>query len=313
MLGILLGLNKIRQRIRQRILGALPIRLRFALRYMRLHRRFSLLLFPTLFTEKLMLRIAIDRRDILRQTSDKVEMRRYVETKVGKRYLPRLYCVTKDPRSIPFDTLPGKFVVKANHGSGFVRVVTDKKTVDVQSLVSECQGWLNIDYGQCYTREWGYLGLKRCLMVEEFVESSYKDKQGIPADFRFYVFDGQCAMISVNIGKPPSAIRNLYYPSWKPLPPTCIELVPGYSPREGPLEPPADLRAMIALAEDVARGIDFVRVDLYSTPCGPLVGELTMTPGAGIRRLPDKKFDRLLGKKWKLPVPCMHWPEIVSE
>jgi hypothetical protein len=41
---------------------------------MKLHRRFSLLLFPTLFTEKLMLRIAIDRRDILRQMADKVEM-----------------------------------------------------------------------------------------------------------------------------------------------------------------------------------------------------------------------------------------------
>jgi len=145
-------------KIRQRILDALPIRLRFALRYMKLHRRFSLLLFPTLFTEKLMLRIAIDRRDILRQAADKMEMRRYVENKVGKRYLPRLYCVTNDPQSIPFDTLPSKFVVKANHGSAFVRVVTDKKTFDLQSLVSECQGWLNIDYGQCYSA-WGYLGL----------------------------------------------------------------------------------------------------------------------------------------------------------
>jgi hypothetical protein len=308
-------LNKIRQRIldalpirlrfalryiRQRILDAPPIRLRFALRYMKIHRRFSLLLFPTLFTEKLMLRIAIDRRDILRQMADKLEMRCYVENKVGKRYLPRLYCVTKDPRSIAFDTLPSKFVVKANHGSHFVRVVTDKKTIDVQSLVSECQGWLNIDYGQCYG-EWGYLGLKRCLMVEEFVESSYKDKQGIPADFRFLVFDGQCALISVDIGWPPSARRNLYYPPWEPVPVTCIELAPGYSPIEGRLEPPADLRAMIALAEDLARGIDFVRVDLYSTPCGPLVGELTMTPGAGMRRFPERKFDRLLGKKWNLP------------
>ena len=221
-------------------------------------------------------------------------MRRYVQNKVGKCYLPRLYCVTKDPRSIVFDTLPNKFVVKANHGSRFVRVVTDKRSIDVQSLVSECQGWLNIDYGQCYG-EWGYLGLKRCLMVEEFVESSYKDKQGVPADFRFFVFDGKCALIWVDIGRPPSA-RNvsIYYPSWKQVPITL-----GYPPTEGPLEPPADLRAMIALAEDVARRIDFVRVDLYSTPCGPLVGELTMTPGAGMWRFPNK-IDHLLGKKWKL-------------
>ena len=40
---------------------------------------------------------------------------------------------------------------------------------------------------------------------------------------------------------------------------------------------------------------------IYSTPCGPLVGEPTMTPWAGMRRFPDKKFDRLLGKKSKLP------------
>jgi hypothetical protein len=58
---------------------------------------------------------------------------------------------------------------------------------------------------------------------------------------------------------------------------------------------------MIGLAEDVARGIDFVRVDLYSTPRGPLIGELTMTPRAGGRRFSDKRFNRFLGKKWKLP------------
>src|SRR5438046_7656263 len=96
---------------------------------MKLHRRFSLLLFPTVFTEKLMLRIAIDRRDILRQAADKVEMRRYVENKVGKRYLPQLYCLTDDPRSIAFDTLSSKFVVKDNYGFGFVIVVTGKCTV----------------------------------------------------------------------------------------------------------------------------------------------------------------------------------------
>jgi hypothetical protein len=59
--------------IRSKILTLLPIRLRFPLRYMACHRRFSLLLFATLFTEKLMLRIAIDRRDILRQMADKLE------------------------------------------------------------------------------------------------------------------------------------------------------------------------------------------------------------------------------------------------
>ena len=283
------------KKIRQRILDTLPIRFRFALRYMAIHRRFSLLLFPTLFSEKLMWRMAIDRRELLRQTADKLEMRRYVESKVGKRYLPQLFCITEDPRSIAFDTLPRKFVVKANHGSGFVKIVTDKETIDVPSIVSECQGWLDVDYGEWFG-EWGYVGLKRYLMIEEFVESSYKDKEGIPADFRFLVFDGQCAMIMVDIGKPPAMRRNLYYPPWEPVSQTI-----GYLPTEGSLEPPPDLSAMIGLAEDVARGIDFVRVDLYSTPHGPLIGELTMTPGAGSRRFSDKRLDRFLGKKWKLP------------
>src|SRR5438046_9272478 len=113
---------------------------------MKLHRRFSLLLFPTLFTEKLMLRIAIDRRDIHRQAADKMEMRRYVENKVGKRYLPRLYCVTNDHQSISFDTLQSNFVGKANQGSSFVRFSMDKKTIDLQSIVSEHKSRPNIDY-----------------------------------------------------------------------------------------------------------------------------------------------------------------------
>ena len=41
-----------------------------------------------------------------------------------------MYWVTKDPANIPFDELPQKFVVRPNHGSGWIVLVGDKARVN---------------------------------------------------------------------------------------------------------------------------------------------------------------------------------------
>ncbi len=58
---------------------------------------------------------------------------------------------------------------------------------------------------------------------------------------------------------------------------------------------------MIAAAEALARGIDFVRADFYDTERKLFFGELTSTPGCGLDRFEPPSFDRTLGALWQRP------------
>jgi TupA-like ATPgrasp len=48
----------------------------------------------------------------------------------------------------------------------------------------------------------------------------------------------------------------------------------------------------------LARGIDFLRVDLYATPDRIYFSELTITPTNGAARYEPPEFDVLLGGLW---------------
>jgi len=96
-----------------------------AFQAMRGHKRnfgvYPSLIRPKTFNEKVLHRMVFDRRPILIQLQDKYAARDYVREKLCEHILPRLYWLTKTPADIPFDDLPSRFVVKANHGSGWIR------------------------------------------------------------------------------------------------------------------------------------------------------------------------------------------------
>jgi hypothetical protein len=106
---------------------------------MAIHRRPSLLIGPKTFNEKLSLRLAIDRRPLLVTLSDKIKMREYSAAKVGPQFLSKIYWVDKNASAMPFDDLPKAFVIKATHGSGFVRIVTNKSTINRDEVIKEAE------------------------------------------------------------------------------------------------------------------------------------------------------------------------------
>jgi hypothetical protein len=58
---------------------------------------------------------------------------------------------------------------------------------------------------------------------------------------------------------------------------------------------------MLRAATTLADGFRFMRVDLYDTPKGPLFGELTFAPEAGLCRFKPPAFDLELGESWSYP------------
>jgi hypothetical protein len=287
------------KKLRQTVLEWLPLRFRFALRYMKCHKRFSLLLRPTLFTEKNMLRIAIDRREILRVCADKVRMRELVAATIGEEYLPKLLGTFSDPSEIPWHHLPARFVLKASHGSGMVEIVDNFDpdcVVCLNKLHETLMTWLSIDYG-AKSREWAYVNIPRKILVEEFIVSDRSGTNGVPWDFKCFVFGGECAMIQVDTGKGLDRRMDFFSRSWHPLNTSYIDLYPN---SDDAIAAPPCLNELINVAEKIGRDFDFVRVDLYSTATGPpLVGELTMTPGGGIEvKFTNPDVDVMLGRKW---------------
>ncbi len=64
---------------------------------------------------------------------------------------------------------------------------------------------------------------------------------------------------------------------------------------------PARLREMIAVAESLGDGTDFVRVDLYLLPDRIVFGELTSYPAGGDSPFEPPSFDVEFGRHWTVP------------
>ena len=243
------------------------------------------LLRPRTFNEKVLYRMAFDRRPILVTLQDKYAAREYVKTRVGEHVLPRLYWVTKNPADIPFDRLPSRFVVKATHGCGFNYLVTDKARVDWADVMAHCALWLKSNY-YSDNREWVYKHIDPRILVEEFISDGTGQS---PLNHRAWVFGGRVELIQVDDDK-----RCDYYGrSWNKL---------DIKDRRGPIggvPRPAFLGDLIDCAEVLGAGLDFVRVDFYITT-KVYFGEMTVYPAGGLKPFVPEKWHRYFGDLWNL-------------
>ena len=210
--------------------------------------------------------------------------------------LPNLYHVTTCPESIPFDDLPQSFVVKASHGSGWVRIVLDKDGLDRQDLIANCSGWLSSNYHRI-TREKAYKSVLPRIMIEEFIDDG---NTPAPIDYKFQVFHGRVELILVITGRYFKPLHMYLDRDWQPV---GVSAGSYKAVLEAPARPP-HLAQMIAAAEKLAHGIDFIRVDFYDTPDRFIFGELTSTPGSGLDRYTPDSFDLYLGTLWKWRTPA---------
>ena len=265
----------------------------FAVRQFKIaHGRYPRVLRPRTFNEKVLRRKVFERRSIFATFADKYAVRSYVSERVGPRILPQLYCVTTDPGTIPFELLPPRFVVKPTHGSGWVRVVHDKQTLDRGELVRTCCKWLASSYYE-KLREREYKDVPRRIIIEEFID----DGSGTaPRDYKFFTFKGEVQLIQIDGSRFSGHRRSLYDREWRD---TGVRL--NYELIADPVPRPPNLDLMVATAERLSNNLDFVRVDLYDAGRQVYFGEITSTPGCGVERFEPGSMDEKLGRLW-----CAH-------
>lgn len=273
---------------------------------------------PRTFNEKIRFRMARDRRAILGTLADKHAVRAYVEDRVGVGYLPELFHATTDPSSVDVASYPREFVLKAAHGCGGSIIVTDRadrastlpptaegvgwssfvihpdSIPDSDRLREFSEYWLSQRYQAGPSiNEWAYEVTEPRIMVEEFL-SSTDSGVTLPRDLKFHCFDGRVEFITSISGRYSDDLRvNVFSRDWDHL---DVEM----TSRRNPTPPPVPRRAreMVDVAETLAAGMDFVRVDLYDIGDRIVFGEMTIYPQAGTATFTPYSFDVEMGDKW---------------
>lgn len=247
---------------------------------------------PSTFNEKVQWKKLYDRNPLLPVTADKYRVRGYIRSRLGagraEQVLIPLLHVTRRPKTIPFDSLPDEYIIKANHGSGTNIIVTPERQIDRRDVIASCRGWLRLPYGY-EKHEWAYEKIRRRIIIEPLL----KDEAGeIPLDYKVHMIHGSCAYISVDVDRFSSHTRTLYTPRWEKLP--VRHRVP-----MGPDIPKSPaLHTMLELSERLSEPFDFVRVDFYLVNDRVYFGELTHYPGSGARPYDPTSFDEDLGAMW---------------
>jgi hypothetical protein len=245
---------------------------------------------PSGFNEKILLKILGDRRSYLTVFSDKLRVREYVQRVAPFVALPTLYWWSDRADALDLAALPKSFVLKPNHGSGWLRVVDDRRTVQRDELVRLAREWLASDFN-IVGREWAYRDISRAVYAEELLRGPEGD---LPADYKLFVFGGKVRLIQVDRDRFARHTQVLFDEHWNAIDGT-IRAAQGL-----PLPAPASLAAMIAAAEALSARVDFVRVDLYDIGGKPYFGEFTHYPNKGLNRFQPASLDELLGSYLRL-------------
>jgi hypothetical protein len=234
---------------------------------------------PRTFNEKILHRCLYpDPRFV--DLTDKLTVRDYVRRKVGEQYLIPLIASPDNFDEQVFNALPKTFVMKANHGSGFVKIVNDKTETTFAELDRLARQWLVTDFYRV-ARERHYRTIKPRIFFEELLA----DNTGsIPADMKVHCFfrEGSSrptiyiAVISDRFGE--HSRGDMYDAQWNRL-----EIAIGHYPRsDEPAPRPHNLDELLSVATALAQDFEYVRVDLYAPDDKIYFGELTFTPGAGV-------------------------------
>jgi hypothetical protein len=268
----------LKRRLKENAKALLPDMLFLSLLHRKEVGRFPNLIRPRTFNERILKRnLKPDPR--YAALTDKLAVREYVGRKLGEKFLIPLISMPTEFTPAVFDSLPGSFVMKANHGSTFVEIVRDKSMDSFERLRRLAVQWLSTDFYK-NARERHYRDIEPRL----FFETLLLDKRDqIPADYKVHCFrrePGRPVMYIVQIsdrfGRYPRG--NVYDVDWNHLDVT----IGHYARSAAPEPPPENLDAVLEAAETLSQGFDYVRVDLYAPDSALYFGELTFTPGAGV-------------------------------
>jgi hypothetical protein len=292
--------------------GLLPDALFLSLSHRQKVGRFPRLRHPVTFNEKILQRCLYpDPR--YADLTDKLLVRDFIKRTIGEEHLIPLLASPETFTEADFAALPSSFVMKANHGSGFVKIVHDKTQTSFEELRALGEKWLRTDFYDV-ARERHY----RQIVPKLFFEALLVETDGnVPPDFKIHCFNQpsgahRAYILHISDRFKAHPRGDFYDEEW-----TQLAIRIGHYPCSTvPTPRPAHLDAILACARSLSAAFDYVRVDLYAPGDKIYFGELTFTPGAGVYPLYPESIDyewgRMLHSQPVLPSLATAMPDMRS-
>ena len=247
---------------------------------------------PKTFNEKIQWLKIYDATPLKTRLADKYLVREWIKEKIGEEYLVPLLGVWDSFDEIDFNSLPDRFALKTNHGSGWNVIVKDKSKFDIEDARAKFDNWLNTNFA-FYDLELQYMNIPPKIIAEQYIENA----DGL-IDYRFYCFDGKPTQVWVDIySGTPNHLRRIYDMEWNYIPMRCKW------PDGGSLlsKKPVNFEKMKQFAAVLSQGFAFVRVDFFEVEDKLYMGEMTFTPMSGRGTFDPVSWDMKLGKELHLP------------
>lgn len=248
---------------------------------------------PETFNQKIQFRKLYDNNILYSICSDKYRVREYVKEKIGEEYLVPLYLVTDKLTEEQWNKLPNSFVAKANHNSGPVQIVKDKRKAKKKEIIRELNNQLKLDYGVLSMEKY-YSDIPRKIIVEKLLVDKNKE---MLQDIKIHCFRGKeekyffdlCSRESIE----GEVISVLYDENWVNLKVTGGILDIKEYPR------PNNFLEIKEIAQKLSKDFNYVRIDLYNIKNKIYFGELTFCENSGFGKFTDEKWDYKFGDYWK--------------
>lgn len=248
---------------------------------------------PKTFNEKLQWLKLYDHRPEYIKLVDKYEAKKIIGELIGNEYIIPTLGVWNKVDDIDFDSLPNQFVLKCTHDSGGIVICKDKCRLNIKYAKNKLNKCLKTNYYN-EGKEWPYKSVPRRIIAEKLIEPP----QGIKDlfDYKFFCFEGKVCFFKIDYGRYVEHHANYYSIDGEQLPfgeASC-------PPSNHQIKIPGNIKQMISLAERIAMGYPFMRVDFYEVEGIIMWGECTLYPASGFGKFTSEEYDDYLGSMIQL-------------
>lgn len=277
-----------------KLLGFVPDPIMLRVQYFIKLKRLANIERPTRFTEKIQWYKAYYRNNEMLACTDKYLVREVCRNKLGTdKYLNELYYVCENANEIDFDKLPNSFVIKTTDGGNGdnILVCRNKAQLDRIATIKQINKWRNKRY-DTISREWAYKGAKKSLIIiEKLLVDPHNNDNSID-DYKFLCYNGKFKFLWVDKNRYSDHKRGFWDENLN-----FLHGVRSDKPTfKHPPKLPSNIHEMIYIAEMLASGFPFARIDLYNISGKIYFGEITFYPWSGYVKYTPDTFDFDLGK-----------------
>ena len=244
---------------------------------------------PQTFNEKLQWLKLHDRNELYKKLVDKYEVKKYVESIIGKEYIIPTINKYEKFDEIKFDELPNQFVLKCTHDSGGIVICKDKKQLDIDNARKKINKSLKNNFYYMF-REWAYKEVRPRIIAEEYMGEELND-------YKIFCFNGEpkfTLVCSNRVGKHKNT--DFFDNNWNHL-----NFTREHSKNSNtPINKPENFDEMLEIARKLSNKLQFIRVDLYNINGHIYFGELTFYPSGGFEGFYPCEYGKKIGELLEL-------------